>query len=402
MLRSLDVFAAFLQSNELSRNLYLKPPPEMCPGDQLWRLKRPLYGLKDAPRGWYESLIQVIKKLGGQLSAYDQALYLWHADEKLVGIIISHVDDMMYGGIQSWVDKVIGGILTAFKIGSMSEGVFNYIGIDVSQRDDDIIIDQSSYIATISPIDIPKQRLKERDAPLTSSELASLRSVTGQLLWVTGMSRPDMAFLTCAVSNYGKNPTVQSLILANKAVKKLKSDKVVLKFPRLQLQNVQILCFADAAHANLPSGASQGGFVIFLYGGNEVVAPVSWQSKKLSRVTKSPLASEALALAEAVDSGYLIASMVREMFALPSLPSITGLTDNKSLCDTLHTSHIVSDARLRVDIARLREMIEKKELDVVWIPKEQQLADVATKMGACSASLLQVLHSSSVEHFLAT
>ena len=47
---------------------------------------------------------------------------------------------MMYGGIQDWVDKVIGGILKAFNIGSISEGGFNYIGMDVSQRDDDIII----------------------------------------------------------------------------------------------------------------------------------------------------------------------------------------------------------------------------------------------------------------------
>ena len=40
-------------------------------------------------------------------------------------------------------------------------------------------------------------------------------------------------------------------------------------------------------------------------------------------------------------------SLVQEMFTLPSLPFITGLTDNKSLCDTLHTSRIVLDARLK-------------------------------------------------------
>ena len=189
------------------------------------------------------------------------------------------------------------------------------------------------------------------------------------------------------------------MIEANKAIRKLQASKVVLKFPMLQIQGIQVLCFADAAHANLPTGASQGGFVVFLYGNNKRVAPMTWQSKKLSRVTKSPIASEALALGEAVDSGYLIASMVREVFSLPTLPLLTGLTDNKSLKDTLYSTHIVEDPRLRVDIARIREMIEKKELDVVWIPKEKQLADVATKMGACSAALLEVLETSSVEHF---
>ena len=44
-------------------------------------------------------------------------------------------------------------------------------------------------------------------------------------------------------------------------------------------------------------------------------------------------------------------------------------------------------------------MVEQKELDVDWIPKEKQVADCATKNGACSANLLEVLQTSSVEHF---
>ena len=398
VLQSLDVLAAFLQSNEIERNVYIKPPKEMCPDQLLWKLKRPLYGLKDAPREWYKRLTQEIKRLGGKLSAYDKALYLWHCEETLVGIIISHVDDIMYGGTKVWIDRVIGGIEHAFKISRMDAGVFNYIGIDVCQRENDVIIDQTAYVNNITPISITKERKTNKDAPLTPLELSELRSVNGQLLWVTGMSRPDMSFLTCQVSNYGKNATVRNLIETNKAIRKLKSAKVCLKFPKLNIQGIQVLCFADAAHGNLPSGASQGGYVVFLYD-NKKVAPITWQSKKLSRVTKSPMASEALALGEAVDSGYLIAAMVREMFALPTQPLLTGLTDNVSLKDTLYTTNIVDDRRLRVDIARLREMIELKELNVDWIPKENQLADCATKNGACSANLLEVLQTSSVEHF---
>ena len=74
---------------------------------------------------------QEIKRLGGKLSAYDKALYLWHDKNTVIGVIISHVDDMMYGGTNAWIDRVIGGIEHAFKISRMDEGVFNYIGIDV-------------------------------------------------------------------------------------------------------------------------------------------------------------------------------------------------------------------------------------------------------------------------------
>ena len=53
-----------------------------------------------------------------------------------------------------------------------------------------------------------------------------------------------------------------------------------------------------------------------------MVAPITWQSKKISRVTKSPLASETLSLSEVADPGFMIASMVQEIHCLSSLPSV--------------------------------------------------------------------------------
>ena len=39
--------------------------------------------------------------------------------------------------------------------------------------------------------------------------------------------------------------------------------------------------------------------------GNEKVAPITWKSKKLERMTKSPTASETMSLAEAADEAIL-------------------------------------------------------------------------------------------------
>ena len=135
---------------------------------------------------------------------------------------------------------------------------------------------------------------------------------------------------------------------------------------------------------------------MLLLGENGKVAPISWQSRKLTRVTKSPLASETLALSEAADSGFLIASMVQEMFRLPSLPKVECYTDNGSLTETLQTSKIIIYKRLRVDITRLREMVEEGEISVKWVEGKEQLADALTKRGASTARLLDVLSSSCV------
>ena len=78
-------------------------------------------------------------------------------------------------------------------------------------------------------------------------------------------------------------------------------------------EDLRVLCYSDATHASLPNGASQGAYIVFLLGKNNMVAPIAWQSKKICRVTKSPLASETLSLSEVADAGFMIASMVQEI-----------------------------------------------------------------------------------------
>ena len=50
--------------------------------------------------------------------------------------------------------------------------------------------------------------------------------------------------------------------------------------------------------------------------------------------------------------------------------------------------------RLRVDIARLREMVAEGEIIVKWVEGKEQLADALTKRGASTLELLNVLSSS--------
>ena len=55
------------------------------------------------------------------------------------------------------------------------------------------------------------------------------------------------------------------------------------------------------------------------------------------------------------------------------------------------TSHVISDSRLRVDIARLKEMVEVNEIEMRWMPDGKQLADPLTKAGTSGRQILQVL-----------
>ena len=54
-------------------------------------------------------------------------------------------------------------------------------------------------------------------------------------------------------------------------------------------------------------------------------------------------------------------------------------TDNKSLYDDVHTTNVINEKRLRVDISALRKMIERNGFEIHWIQSNQQLADVLRK-----------------------
>ena len=248
--------------------------------------------------------------------------------------MILHVDDFVYCGTIEWHKQVMEVICKTFKISALNKGTFKYIGLNIDQLEAGIYIDQQDYINGIQCISVSAQRMKEKDSLLNEVEKSQLRSLSGQLLWATSQTRPDCAFDACMAGNYGKEPTVRSILLANKCVKKLKGENVKVLFIGLQdISDIKVVVYADASHANLPSGASQGGTIAFLECQGQM-APVIWQSKKTSRVPKSPFAAETMMAAEGADAGVLVARMAEEIFALTegSL-KVECRTDSKSLID---------------------------------------------------------------------
>ncbi|GAB1599998.1 hypothetical protein Ahia01_000277300 [Argonauta hians] len=386
---TLDFTSAFLQGDVLERELFLRPPTEACPESQVWKLKRCIYGLNDAPRSWYKRVTQKLIELKGMVSAYDNALFLWHdLSQNLTGILAMHVDDFIFCGNDSFKKNVISELKKMFKVGTHENGTFKFMGLAVKQTVNGIIVNQDKYVSSISPIDIKKGRSLRKNDELSQEEKTDLKRLTGQMMWVSTQTRPDVSFDVCRMSNTGKSPKVKLLFEANKSLLKLKSKTGSISFPQLgNPSDLSVVCYSDATYASLEDGSSQGGFIILVYDKMNRLAPICWSSKKLDRVTKSPLASETLALNEAADAGVLISAMLQEIFRLPKLPEVLCKTDNASLVETLKSSNLVSDRRLRIDVARVKEMIAKEEIQIQWIRRQEQIADCLTKMGASTEIL---------------
>ena len=176
----------------------------------------------------------------------------------------------------------------------------------------------------------------------------------------------------------------------------------ILKYPKLKFNDKVILkVFSDASFNNLPNGGSQGGFVIFLCDHLDNASLIQWQSKRIRRVAKSMLAAECLALEDAVDAGFYLKCVVTELLGLaPENIELRCYIDNKSLYDNLHsTTNVKEEKRLVLDIALLKEMMEKEKITSVdFVESKEQLADCLTKQGASTELLRGVLASGNLSN----
>ncbi|CAI7808356.1 unnamed protein product, partial [Closterium sp. NIES-54] len=97
-LHSLDFSTAFLQGS-LHEEIWLRRPPGFTgsfPAGTQWSLRRPIYGLRQAPREWHDTLRTTLTALGFSSSTADPSLFL-RTDTSLPPLyILVYVDDLVF------------------------------------------------------------------------------------------------------------------------------------------------------------------------------------------------------------------------------------------------------------------------------------------------------------------
>ena len=398
-MKSLDISTAFLQSRPISRNVYLKPPKE-AKTKKIWHLNKAVYGLHDANREWFLKIKEVLTQNECIVSKFDQGLFRWFQEGVIAGVIALHVDDLLYGGCREFIVGVIQSIRNNLTVGSEDNEAFKYLGVELNQEGNkDIVISQNKYAETIKAIEITPRRESEKDSETTEEEKKSLRSKAGKLLWLAGMTRPDLSFRVCQISTKISTSVVQDILYVNIVIRDVKSHQSIIRIPKLNPGNIKILVFADASYKNLPDNKSQGGHIILLTDG-EKVCPLVWKSIKIKRVVRSTISAETLAMADACDTAIYLRYLVAELF--PGEIPIVCISDNKSLVESSLTTNKPEEERLQLELSALREMVEKKEISMIWTESKNQISDVMTKSGSSPKQILSIMRNAILQQDLGT
>ncbi|CAM8984711.1 unnamed protein product [Rhodiola kirilowii] len=105
------------------------------------RLKKSLYGLKQASRQWFSKFTESIESLGFKQSLHDYSLFTYDKEGQFL-ILLVYVDDVILTGTSSsLIQQVKEFIHATFKIKDL--GLLKYfLGIEVARSDSGIFINQ--------------------------------------------------------------------------------------------------------------------------------------------------------------------------------------------------------------------------------------------------------------------
>ncbi|WVZ73864.1 hypothetical protein U9M48_022122 [Paspalum notatum var. saurae] len=207
----MDVKSVFL-NEDLKEEVYVNQPPGYVVNGQehrVLRLRKALYGLRQAPRTWNQKLDTVLKEMEFKRCESEHALYTRRAEhgQLVVGV---YVDDLVItGASKKEIEAFKAQMKKTFRMSDLGLLTY-YLGIEVEQRKDGITLCQSSYahkllersgMGECRPNKTPmEEKLKlSKDSKAGKVDATSYRSIVGGLRYLVN-TRPDLAFAVGYVS----------------------------------------------------------------------------------------------------------------------------------------------------------------------------------------------------------
>ncbi|CAI7853129.1 unnamed protein product, partial [Closterium sp. NIES-54] len=217
-LHSLDFSIAFLQGS-LHEEIWLCRPPGFTgsfpPGTQ-WSLRRPVYGLCQAPREWHDTLRTTVATLGFAPSTADSSLFLRTNTTLRPFYVLVYVDDLVFATADTEALAHVKSELqkrhTCTDLGELTSYLGLRITWDRAQRT--ITFTQSHMVQQVlqrfdftysSPQSTPLPTGHSLSAPPSDESVepsGPYPELVGCLMYLMTCTRPDLAYPLSLLAHY--------------------------------------------------------------------------------------------------------------------------------------------------------------------------------------------------------
>jgi hypothetical protein len=180
------------------------------------KLKKALYGIKQAPRAWYARIDNYLWGLGFSKSIAESNLYIKVVKNQPL-ILVLYVDDMFLTGEEHLIAQCKRELATKFKMKDL--GLLHYfLGLEVRQKTGEIFLSQGKYVQDIlhkfgmmdcKPMAILMvtnlKKLHDAVTGLDPVYPTQFRQLIGSLLYLVH-TRPNIYYAVSAMSQFISSP----------------------------------------------------------------------------------------------------------------------------------------------------------------------------------------------------
>ncbi|WVZ76585.1 hypothetical protein U9M48_024550 [Paspalum notatum var. saurae] len=369
----MDVKSAF-PNGFIEEEVYVRQPPGFESArfpDRVYKLRKALYGPKQAPRVWYARLKSFLLKSGFVMGSVDKTLFLLSrgGDTTIVQI---YVDDIIFGGSShALVSSFFEQMSREFEMSLMGELQF-FLGLQIKQGPEGTFVHQAKYTRDIlkkfdmgdsKPMTTPMSTNTALDAD-EDGEAVDQKEFRGMI----GSLRTDGD-----QAGHSASPRTSH----RQAVKR------IFRYPKFTPElglwyssgsSLFLRGFSDADHAGCRIDRKSTSGTCQLLG----TSLVSWSSRKQASVSLSTTKRvHSCSLAARSRLLWMKATLSDFGLRFGKIPLLVDSTSAISVAKNpvLHsrTKHI--DVRFHF----LRDHYEKGDIDLVHVASENQLADIFTK-----------------------
>ena len=394
----MDVKTAFLNGH-LYEEVYMEQPEGFVNPkypNRVCKLKRSIYGLKQASRQWNKRFDDEIKKFGFTQNQDEPCVYQ-KASGSYVTFLILYVDDiLLMGNNIPMLQDVKSYLGRCFAMKDLGEAAY-ILGIKIYRdRSRRLIgLSQNAYIEKIlkkyfmenskrgtipmqEKLKLSKSQGAETPADKERMQRVPYASAIGSIMYAVRCTRPDVAFAQNITSRFQQNPGELHWTAVKNILKYLRNTKdMFLVYGGDMKRELRVSCYTDAGYlTDADDLKSQTGYVFILNGG-----AVDWKSTKQSIYATSSTEAEYIAAYDASKEAVWIRKFIYGLGIVPTIEEpINMYCDNTGAITIANESGITKGARhYRAKVHYLRETIEMGDVKISKVHTDDNLADPFTK-----------------------
>ena len=267
-LHKMDVKMTFLNGN-LEEEVFMKQPEgfSSSEGEHLvCKLKKSIYGLKQASRQWYLKFHEVITLFGFEENIMDQCIYQKVNGSKICFLVLYVDDILLVTNDKGFLYEVKQFLSKNFDMKDMGEASY-VIAIKIHrERSQGILgLSQETYInkvlerfkmkncsPSVAPI-LKGDKFDLNQCPKNDFEREHIKnvsyaSVVGSLMYAQVCTRPDIAFAFGVLGRYQSNPGLDHWKATKKVMRYLQGTKNYMLMYK-QTDSLEVIGYSDSDFA---------------------------------------------------------------------------------------------------------------------------------------------------------